>query len=162
MSGAILLFAASHSFPEYPFRRDQKTGGSLEFPGNLRALGKGGKGTELLGVTLQGVQDRMQRWVCGELLPALGLNSIQWGQTSGPSNCGTQARVADRLIDDGCSYSCSTPSSKTPLTYEGGAALTWSGSGPQTLWEASSYCPIMPAVSSLCPQSPESGQKVAG
>lgn len=37
--------AASHSFPEYAFRGDQKTGGSLEFPGNLRALGKGGKGT---------------------------------------------------------------------------------------------------------------------
>lgn len=117
MSGIIFLFAASHSsFPEYPFRGGQKAGGSLELPGNPRALGKGGKRTELLGFTLQGVQDRMQRWVCEELLPVLGLNSIQWGETSGPSNCRTQARVADRLIDDGCGYSCSTPSSQTWLT----------------------------------------------
>lgn len=61
MSGAILLFAASHSsFPEYPCRVGQKAGGSFEFPGTPWGLGKGGKGTKLLGVTLHGVQQNAE------------------------------------------------------------------------------------------------------
>ena len=106
----------------------------------------------------QGVQDRKQRWGCGELLPVLGLNSVQWGQNSGPSIAGTQARVADRLIDDGCGHACSTPSSGKRLTCEGGAALMGGGSRPHTIWDSSSHCPIMQAVFPLCPQS---GQRLA-
>lgn len=41
-------------------------------PGNPRAYrGKSGKGTELLGFRLQGIQDRKQRLGCGELLPCV-------------------------------------------------------------------------------------------
>lgn len=77
-----------------------------------------------------------------------------------PCNCGNPARVADRLIDDGCGHPSSTPSSGAQLTCEGVAALKRGGSEPHVSWEASSHCPIMPAVSSLCPQSQESGQRL--
>lgn len=77
----------------------------------------------MLGFRLQGVQGRKQRWGCGELLPELGLNSVQWGQSCAAHDVRTQARAAVRLMDVGCGHPCSTPSSGAQLTCEGVAAL---------------------------------------